>query len=89
MLYILLGKVKTLLEWAVELLSKVEWMGDTPSDCYDYKCTYGAIKSYDFPLNMNLSNKTTCCCCCVMLVSYVIFLSNTIMLTPYQAFKCF
>ena len=41
-LYILLGKVRTLLEWPVELLSKmsewsgVEWVTGYPLDCYDY-----------------------------------------------------
>ena len=42
-LYILLGKVRTLLEWADELLSKMwEWVSGVdgwsgyPLDCYDY-----------------------------------------------------
>ena len=47
-----IGKVRTLLEWPVELLSKmsewsgVEWSG-YPLDCYDYQGTCGAINEYN------------------------------------------
>ena len=45
-IYILLGKDRTLLIWALwSSEQKVEWM-DTPIDCYDFYSTCGANKCF-------------------------------------------
>ena len=63
-MYILLEKVRMLLEWADGLQTKmldgwwseVEWMDGYPLDCYDYKSTSGAEK-YDTYDKSNFQQK--------------------------------
>ena len=62
--YILLGKDRTLMEWADGLLIKKRkgWVGDWsqyPSDCNDYLSTCGAKKRYNVPC-MNFSCYRMC-----------------------------
>ena len=58
-MYILLGKVKTLLETAVERcgMSGVEWMDGCPLGCYCYKRTGGANETNVQMMVYNLDTK--------------------------------
>ena len=61
---ILLGKERTLMEWADEILTKKRngWVGDRsryPLDCNDYLSTCGAKNRYNVPC-MNFSCYRMC-----------------------------